>query len=70
MSIDIFGYIAGAFGILALGYSILCSQLPQTKYKNLEGVLKDTQDILQDSCENGLLTDAAVISQMEGELWR
>lgn len=70
MSIDVFGYIAGVFGILAVGYGILCSQLPQAKYRNLEAVLKDTQDILQESCENGLLTDCAVVTQMEEQLWR
>jgi hypothetical protein len=70
MSIDVFGYIAGAFGILALGYGVLCSQLPQAKYKELEAVLKDTEDILQESCENGLLTDPAIASQIEDDLWR
>jgi hypothetical protein len=70
MSVDVFGYIAGAFGILALGYSILLSQLPQAKYRHLEVVLKETQDILQESCEDGLLTDCAIITQMEEQLWR
>ncbi|KII93062.1 hypothetical protein PLICRDRAFT_121551 [Plicaturopsis crispa FD-325 SS-3] len=69
---DIFGYVAGAIGILVALYAILSSQLPQNQFKYLLEVLEDTESLFLRCTEEGLLDseDLDLVSRMEGMLLR
>jgi hypothetical protein len=67
-SVDVFGYIAGALGIIGLICGLVGSQRPTRKMKQLLGLIEDTQGIYYSACEDGLLSDPAFIGTVDGRL--
>ncbi|KII88229.1 hypothetical protein PLICRDRAFT_54066 [Plicaturopsis crispa FD-325 SS-3] len=65
---DLFGLIAGALGLLALFHSIVISQLPKTKIKDLDAILRDTADQFYHDKADGLLANKHFVSQVEEQL--
>ena len=67
---DVFGCIASVLGILGLGYSILQSQLPTTKIRQLDAMVEETRNILCNATESGLLPSIRFVEQAECDLFR
>ncbi|KII93043.1 hypothetical protein PLICRDRAFT_49140 [Plicaturopsis crispa FD-325 SS-3] len=69
---DIFGYIAGAVGIIGALYAALYSQLPKNKIAELVEVFEETETLFYRSAEEGLLTSQDYVYNLEKALfdWR
>lgn len=66
---DIFGYIAGAVGIIGALYAALYSQLPKNKIAELVQVFEDTESLFYRSAEEGLLTSQECVYDLDKALF-
>ncbi|KII88219.1 hypothetical protein PLICRDRAFT_54061 [Plicaturopsis crispa FD-325 SS-3] len=68
LGMDLFGLIAGALSLLALFHSVVISQLPKTKIKDLDAVIRETEDQFYRDIEDGFLSNKNFVFQVEEQL--
>ncbi|KII88222.1 hypothetical protein PLICRDRAFT_616320 [Plicaturopsis crispa FD-325 SS-3] len=65
---DLFGLIAGALGLLALFHSVVVSQLPKNKIKELDTILRETENQFYEDMAYGFLSNKTFIAQVKEQL--
>ncbi|TFY77015.1 hypothetical protein EWM64_g6996 [Hericium alpestre] len=60
---DIWGYITGVLSVLAVIFQIMRINLPSTKLKKFDTLLQETEDLLHEADEEGLLSGGDFVHQ-------